>query len=84
MYTILKVTYVFASTTPRTVMFTLVFSRDGPVSGFSLHVHERQPSALWVVGSDSSVTFIFLHVQELQALCVMVYRLAGAGGSTIN
>jgi hypothetical protein len=58
-------TYVFASMTPRTATFTLVFSRDGHVSGFFLHVHERQPSVLWVVGSGSSVTLVFLHVHEL-------------------
>jgi len=44
---------------------TLVLSRDGPVSGFSLHVHECLPSALWVVGSGSSVMLVFLHVHEL-------------------
>ena len=48
------------------IHFTLVLSRDGPVSGFSLHVHERLPSALWVVDSDSSVMLVFLHVHELQ------------------
>jgi hypothetical protein len=66
MYTILKMTYAFASTAPQTVMFTLALSKDGPVSSFSLHVHKRQPSALRVVGSGSSVTPIFLHVHELQ------------------
>ena len=66
MYTILKMTYAFASMDPRTPTFTLMLSRDGPVSGFSLHVHERLPSALWVVGSGSSVMLVFLHVHELQ------------------
>jgi hypothetical protein len=41
-------------------------SRDGPVFVFSLHVHECQSSALWVVGSGFSVTLVFLHVHELQ------------------
>ena len=66
MYTILKITYVFTSMTFRTAMFTLVFSRDGPVSGFSQHMHGLQRSALWVVGSGSSVTLVFLHVHKLQ------------------
>jgi hypothetical protein len=65
MYTILKMTYAFTSTAPRTTTFTVVLSRDGPVSGFSLHVYECQPSALWVVGSGSSVMLVFLHVHEL-------------------
>ena len=47
-------------------MLTLDAYRDGPVSGFSLHVHERPPSALWVVGNGSSVTLVFLHEHELQ------------------
>jgi len=50
MYTILKKTYAFASTDTRIVMFTLVFSRDGLVSGFSLHMHRLQCSALWSMG----------------------------------
>jgi hypothetical protein len=66
MYTILKMTYTFASTAPRTTTFTLVFSIDSPVSGFFLHVHERPPSALWVVNSGSLVMLVFLHVHELQ------------------
>jgi len=66
MYTILKMTYAFASTASQTATFTLVLSRDGPVSSFSLHVHERLPSTLWVVDSGSSVMLVFLHVHELQ------------------
>ena len=66
MYTILKMTYAFASMASRTATFTLVLSRDGLVSGFSLHVHERLPSALWVVDSGFSVMLVFLHVHELQ------------------
>ena len=46
--------------------FTLLLSRDGPVSGFSLHVHERLPTVLWVVGSGSSVTLVFLHIHVPQ------------------
>ena len=34
-------------------------SRDGPISGFSLHVHEHLPSTLWVAGSGSLVTLCF-------------------------
>ena len=70
-------TYIFASMTPRTATFTLVFSRDGTVSGFSLHVHERQPSALWVVSTGSSVTLVFLHVHELQ--CSALWSRASQG-----
>jgi mannose-6-phosphate isomerase-like protein (cupin superfamily) len=55
MYNILKMIYAFVSMAPRTATFTLVLSRDGPVSNFSLHVHEHLPSALWVVSSGSSV-----------------------------
>ena len=66
MYTILKMIYAFASTTPRTATFMLVLSNDGPVSDFFLHVQECLPSALWVVGSGSSVMLVFLHVHELQ------------------
>jgi hypothetical protein len=29
-------------------------------------VYECQPSALWVVGSGSSVMLVFLHVHKLQ------------------
>jgi hypothetical protein len=65
MYIILKMTYTFISTALRIATFTLVFSGDSPVSGFSLHVHEHLPSALCVVGSGSSVTLVFLHVHEL-------------------
>jgi hypothetical protein len=43
-----------------------VFSIDSPVSGFFLHMHERPPSALWVVNNGSSVMLVFLHVHELQ------------------
>jgi hypothetical protein len=50
----------------QTTTFMLMLSRDGPVSCFSLHVHERPPFVLWVVGSGSSVTLVFLHVYELQ------------------
>ena len=64
MYTILKMTYAFASTAPQTAMFMLVLSRDGPISGFSLHVHESLSSALWVVGSGSSMMPIFLSVHR--------------------
>ena len=63
---ILKMTYAFASMASRTATFTLVLFRDGPASGFSLHVHERLPCALWVVGSGSSMMLVFLHVHELQ------------------
>jgi hypothetical protein len=28
-------------------------------------VPERSPSTLWVVGSGSSVTLVFLHIHEL-------------------
>ena len=66
MYTILKMTYAFASIAPRTTTFTLVLSRDGHVSGFSLHVHERLPSTLWVIDNDFSVMLVFLHVHKLQ------------------
>ena len=62
MYTILKMTYAFASTAPQTATFTLVLSRDGSVSGFSLHMHEHLPSALWVVGSGSSTMHVLLRV----------------------
>ena len=64
MYTILKMTYAFASTAPRTATFTFVLSRDGPISGFSLHVYEHLPFALWVVDNGSSVMPIFLSVHR--------------------
>jgi hypothetical protein len=57
--------YAFASTAPRIVTFTLVLFEDGFVSGFFLHVPERSPSALQVVGNGSSVTLVFLHIHEL-------------------
>jgi hypothetical protein len=65
MYTILKMTYAFASMAPQTVTFMFALSRDDPIFGFFLHVHVCQPSVLWVVGSGSSVTLVFLHKHEL-------------------
>jgi hypothetical protein len=41
MYTILKMTYVFASAALRAATFMFVLPRDDPISGFSLHVHEH-------------------------------------------
>ena len=42
-------------------------SRDGPVSGFFLHVHEHLPSALWVVGSGSLATLCSSYTHGLRA-----------------
>ena len=47
------------------------FSRDGPVSSFSLHVHAAPRSALWVVGSGSVVTLGAPTRACSSALCVM-------------
>ena len=79
MYTILKMIYAFTSTAPRTTTFMLVLSRDGPVSGFSLHVHEHLPSALWVVGSGSLAMLCSSYTHMGSALHVMVNGLARVG-----
>ena len=60
-------------------MLTLDASRDGPVSGSSLHVHERLPSALWVVGSGSLATLCSSYTCMGSAPRVMVNGLARAG-----
>ena len=57
-------------------MLTLRCPRDGPVSGFSLHVHECLPSALWVVDSGSLATLCSFYMHTGSALRVMVNRLA--------
>jgi hypothetical protein len=64
MYTILRMTYV----TSRAATFTLVFSRDGPVSDSSLHMHAAPRFVLWVVtGSSSLATLVLLRVLGLCA-----------------
>ena len=65
-------------------MLTLDVSRKGPVSGSSLHVHERLPSALWVVGSGSLVTLYSSYTHTGSALRVMVNRLARARDSATH
>ena len=59
-------------------MLTLDVSRNGPVSGSSLHVHERMPSVLWVVGSGSLATPSYTHIGSAFHATV---KLARAGGS---
>ena len=65
-------------------MLMLDASRDGPVSGFSLHVHEHLPSALWVVGSGSLVTSVPPTCARASALDVMDYGLARAGDAATH
>ena len=84
MYTILKMAYAFTSMAPQIATFTLVLSRDGPVSGFSLHVHECLPSALWVVGSGSLAMPYSSYTHRGSALRVMVNRLARARDSATH
>ena len=62
-------------------MLTLDASRDGPVSGSSLHVHEHLPSALWVVGSCSLATLCSSYTCTGFALDVTDYGLAKARDS---
>ena len=62
-------------------MLTLDASRDGPVSGFSLHVHKHLPSALWVVGSGSLATLRSSYTCTGSAPRVMVNGLTRAGDS---
>ena len=71
-------TYAFTSTAPRTATFMHVLSRDGPVSSFSLHVHERLPSMLWVVGSGSLATLCSSYTHMGSTLDVMDYGIAKA------
>jgi hypothetical protein len=52
----LKDDTIMPKANPRTVMLTLECFQRWSVSGFSLHVHERPPSALWVAGSGSLAT----------------------------
>ena len=61
-------------------MLTLDASRDGPVSGFSLHVHEHLPSALWVVDSGSLATLCSSYTHTGFAHRITVNGLAKAGG----
>ena len=65
-------------------MLTLGCSRDGPVSGFSLHVHEHLPFALRVVGSGSLAMLCFSYTHMSSALCIMVNELARARDSATN
>ena len=58
--------------------------RDSPVSGFSLHVHERLPSALWVVGSGSLAMLCSSYTHIGSALCVMVNRLTRSRDSATH
>lgn len=57
-----------------------MLSRIGPELDLILHVHSALRSALWSVGSGSSVTPIFRHVHDLHALR-HGYRLAEAGNA---
>jgi len=56
----------YSSSTRRPATFSLALPETTLFSISLLHVHERQPSALWVISSGSSVTLVFLHVHELQ------------------
>ena len=58
--------------------------RDDPVSSSSLHVHERLPSALWVVGSGSLVMLCSSYTHTGSALRIMVNRLARAEDSATH
>jgi hypothetical protein len=49
---------------PNSHIYACVFQR-WPCLQLLLHVHKRQPSALWVVGSSSLMTLLFLQVHEL-------------------
>ena len=60
-------------------MLMLDVSRNGPVSGSSLHVHERLPFALWVVGSGSLATLCSSYMCTGSVPRVMVNGLARAG-----
>jgi hypothetical protein len=62
-------------------MLMLDVSRKGPVSGSFLHVHERLPSALWVVGSGSLATLCSSYTCTGSAPRVMVHGLARARDS---
>ena len=84
MYTILKMAYAFTSMAPQIATFTLVLSRDGPVSGFSLHVLEHLPSSLGVVGSGSLAMTCSSYMHTGVALHVMVNRLVRAGDSATH
>ena len=55
--------------------------KDGPVSGFSLHVYECLPSTLWVVGSGFLATLCSSYTHTGSVLYVMVNRLARARDS---
>ena len=52
----------YSSSTRRPATFSLALPETTLFSISLLHVHERQPSALWVVGSASSATHVLLHV----------------------
>jgi len=59
-------------------------SRDDPVFDFSLHVHERPPSASWVVGSGSLAMPYSFHTYTAPVPRVTVNMLAWAGDSAIH
>ena len=52
----------YSSSTRRPATFSLALQETALFSISLLHVHERQPSALWVVGSVSSATPVLLRV----------------------
>ena len=65
-------------------MLTLDVSRNGPVFGSSLHMHERLPSTLWVVGSGFLATLCSSYTHTGSVLYVMVNRLARARDSATH
>ena len=69
---------------PKQSCWCLDVPRDGLISGFSLHVHERLPSALGVVDSGSLATPCSSYTHTGSVLHVMVSRLARARNSTTH
>jgi hypothetical protein len=71
--------YPFASTAPRMATFTLVLSRDGPVSGFSLT--RSQASVLCVMGGRQRLLgdACLPTCTRAPALRVMIYGRRGWG-----
>ena len=52
----------YSSSTRRPATFSLALPETTLFSISLLHVHERQPSALWVIDSGSSATLVLLRV----------------------
>ena len=57
-------------------------SRDGPVFGSSLHVHERLPSTLWVVGNSSLKALVWFWLIDETLSANLVYQSDYEIGST--